>query len=53
MAGLGSMRIRVPPMASLSGLRIWHCHKLCVGRRCGLDPESLWLRCRPAAVALS
>ena len=23
-----------------------------VGRRCGLDPALLWLRCRPAAAAL-
>ena len=22
-----------------------------IGRRCGLDPELLWLRCIPAAVA--
>ena len=26
---LGTMRLRVRPLASLSGLRIWHCHELC------------------------
>ena len=25
---LGSRRIRVPSLVPLSGLRIWHCHKL-------------------------
>ena len=25
---LGTMRLRVRPLASLSGLRIWRCHKL-------------------------
>ena len=25
---LASMRLRVPSLASLSGLRIWHCRKL-------------------------
>ena len=25
---LGIMRLQVPSLASLSGLRIWHCHKL-------------------------
>ena len=34
----------------LSGLRIWRCHKLW-HRRCSLDPELLWLWCRPAAAA--
>ena len=26
---LVSMRIRVPSLALISGLRMWHCHKLC------------------------
>ena len=34
---LGTMRLQVRTLASLSGLRIWHCHEL-------------W--CRPAATAL-
>ena len=25
---LGTIRLQVPSLASLSGLRIWHCHKL-------------------------
>ena len=25
---LGTMRLQVPFLALLSGLRIWHCHKL-------------------------
>ena len=48
---LGTMRVRVRSLASLSGLRIWRCHELCcVGRRCDWDPVLLW--CRPVAVAL-
>ena len=39
---LGSMRKRVPSLASLSGLRIWCCW----------DSTWLWLWCRPAAAAL-
>ena len=39
-------------LASLSGLRIWHCWELWLGRRWGSDPVLLWLWCRPEAVAL-
>ena len=62
---LASMRICVQPLASLSGLRIQHCHKLrcrwqmwlgslvaaAVGR-CSLDHTLLWLWHRLAAAAL-
>ena len=34
---LGTMRLRVQSLASLSGLRIWHCHELW----CRLQ---MWLR---------
>ena len=27
-AQLGSMKMRLPSLASLNGLRIWHCHEL-------------------------
>ena len=43
------MRFPVQSLASLSGLRIQHCHELC---RHGLDPVLLWLCCRPVATAL-
>ena len=49
---LGTMRLQVRSLASLSGLRIWCCRELCVGRRRGSDPKLLWLWCRPAATAL-
>jgi len=48
---LGTMRLQVRSLASLSGLRIWRCHSCGVGRRCGLDPALLWLWCRLAAAA--
>ena len=49
---LGTMRLRVQSLASLSGLRTWVAMSCGgVGRICGLDPELLWLWCRPAAVA--
>ena len=41
----------VGSLASLSGLRIWHCCELCVGHRFDLDLMLLWLWCRLAAVA--
>ena len=47
---LGTMRLWVRSLTSLSqgfGVAV-SCG---VGRRCGLDPEWLWLWCRPAAVA--
>ena len=46
---LGTMRFRVRCLASLSGLRIWHCMSYDVSRRHGLSPELLWLRHRLAA----
>ena len=49
---LGTARLWVRSLASLSGLRIWHCPELWVGRRHGLDPELLWLWHRPSAAAL-
>ena len=49
---LGTMRLWVQLLASLSGLRI-QCAMSCgVGRRHGLDPVLLWLWCRLVAVAL-
>ena len=45
------MRTQVQFLALPSGLRIWHCHELCVDCRCGSDPTLLWLWHRPAAVA--
>ena len=44
---LGTMRLRVQTVASLSGLRIWHCHELWYRLQTLLGS---W--CRPAAVAL-
>ena len=50
---LASMRMCVPSLASLSGLRIRHCCELwyiaCI---LYLDPTFLWLLCRSAAAAL-
>ena len=45
------MRLQVPSLALLSGLRIHVAMSCGVGRRCGLDPALLWLWCRPAAAA--
>ena len=46
------MRIQVRSLASLSGLRIQHCHELWgVYHRCSLDLALLWLWHRPAAIA--
>ena len=50
---LVSMRMQVPSLASLRGLRIRRCHELCcVGCRDGSDPRVLWLWCKPEAVPL-
>ena len=49
---LSYMRTQVQSLASLSGLRIWHCCGCGVGCRRGSDPALLWLWCRLAAVAL-
>ena len=48
---LGTMRLRVRSLASLSGLRIGRCHKLWCSRRHSSDLVLLWLWCRPAAAA--
>ena len=48
---LGTMRVWVQSLASLSGLRIQHCHSCGVGHRHCSDLALLWLRCRPAAAA--
>ena len=49
----GTMKLWVQSLASLSGLRIWHCHELWCGSQMWLsDPALLWLWCRLAAVAL-
>ena len=45
------MRMGVQSLASLRGLRIQCCVGCGVGGRCSSDPELLWLRCRPAAIA--
>ena len=45
------MRRGVPSLASLIGLGIRCCCELGVGCRHSLDPELLWLWCRPAATA--
>ena len=47
-----SIHENVSMMASLNGLRIWHCRELCgVGHRRGSDPVllSLWFRLAAAA----
>ena len=50
---LGTMKLQVQSLASLSGLRIWHCHELWyIGLRHGSDPALLWLRCRSNSKAL-
>ena len=45
--------MRVQSLASLSGLRIWHCIAANCGlcHRCGSDLAPLWLWCWPAAPA--
>ena len=50
---LGTMRLWVPSLASLSGLRIWRCCELwCRSHRHGLDLVLLSLWCRLAATAI-
>ena len=46
---LVSMKTQAQSLASLSGLRIWHCYG--VGCRHGSDLELLWLWHRPASAA--
>ena len=48
---LETMRLWVRSLATLSGLRIWHCCELWCRSRHGSDPALLWLWCRLAAVA--
>ena len=45
------MRTQIRSLASLSGLRIWHCCKLWCRLQTQPNPEVLWLWCRPAAIA--
>ena len=47
------MRLRDQSLASLSGLRIWHCRELWYRCRCGSDLVLLWLWRRLAALALT
>ena len=47
---LGTMKLRVRSLASLSGLGIRHCHELW-GKSQTSDLALLWLWCRPAATA--
>ena len=49
---LVSMRTQVWSLASLSRVRIQHCHELCVDLRYGSDSTLLWLWHRPEAAAL-
>ena len=46
------MRMQVPSLASLSGLRVSCCHSCCVGYRCSSDPVFLGQWHRLAAAAL-
>ena len=48
---LGTMRLRVRTLPSLSGLRIRCCRELWYRLQTGLDPALLWLWCRPSATA--
>ena len=48
---LVSIRTQVWSLASLSGLRIWHCCELLVSCRHSSDPVLLWLWLWPAAAA--
>ena len=49
---LGSMRMLIRSLVSLSGLRIQCCRELWCRQRRGSDLAWLWLWCRPAATAL-
>ena len=48
---LGTMRLQVRSLTSLSGLRIGVAMSCGVGHRRGSDPALLWLWCQLAAVA--
>ena len=45
------MRMQVPSLALLSGLRIWRCLELWCRSQTHLDPTLLWLWSRLAATA--
>ena len=47
------MRMWVRSLATLSGLRIWHCCELQCRLQCSLDPELLWLWNRLAAAGVT
>ena len=49
---LGTMRLQVQSLASLSGLRIRCCHELWFRLQMQLRSAGIWLWRRPAAVAL-
>ena len=49
---LGTMRLSVRFLASLSGLRIWHCHELWCRLKVRLGSGVAMLWCRLAAIAL-
>jgi len=46
------MRLQVPSLALLSGLRIWHCREMGCRLQTRLDLALLWLWHRLAIVAL-
>ena len=46
-----SLRMQAGSLASLNGLRIWHCGKLHCSCRCSSDLVLLWLWYRLAAAA--
>ena len=48
---LGNMRLCVPPLASLSEMRIQHCRGCSIGCRRSLDLTLPWLWCKLAAIA--
>ena len=49
---LGTMRLWFQHLASLSGLRIWHCHELCCGSQMQLRSDATVAVVYPTAVAL-
>ena len=49
---LVSTKIQLRSLASLSGLRIWHCHELWCRSQMRLGSELLWLWRRPGATVL-
>ena len=49
---LGTMRLQIQSLASLSGLRIWHCHDLWCRSQMWLGSGVVWLWRGLAAAAL-